>query len=236
MIEVERYRAIRNRAITLHAVITKRQYPFWVFPSHTMTTDQIRDRVAYQSQDTIADSDAYARPVKRGVTIEKAIKLLENVTDDQPLKVDQPNKNVIEIVETIQEYNALWYELYLTNSNYGSINPEEIRYLEQLAYYMFDDYAKIKLYLDQRKHRDDYRQRPTQDNGLLGLVGLFQLDHATGRHQRPEFISYYDMLTSKVLPNIGHIPNDAYNIPARSNVDSLLRQEEARKEFGVWGS
>lgn len=236
MIEIERYHAIRSRAITLHAIITKRTFPFWVFPSHTMTTDQIRDRVSYMSSDTVPDSDAYARPVKRGLTIEKAIKLLENVTDDQPLKVDQPNKNVIQIVDTIQEYNSLWYELYLTNSNYGSINPEEIRYLEQLAFYMFDDYARIKLYLDQRAHREDERQSGKAGNGLLGLVGLFQLDHKTGRHQRPEFISYYDLLTTRVLPNIGHIPQDAYNVPARNNVDSLLRQEEARKEFGIWGS
>lgn len=236
MIEVERYHAIRKRAITLHAIITKRTYPFWVFPSHTMTTEQIRDRSEYRSDNTISDPGAFSNPVRRALTMEKAIVLLENVTDDQPLRVDMPNKNVVEIVETIQEYNSLWYELYATNSNYGSINPEEIRYLERLSYYFFDDYARIRLYLNQRAHREDSRQRPGEDNGLLGLLGLFQLNHKTGREQRPEFISYYDLLTTRVLPNIGQVHQDVYNIPARTHVDSLLRQEEARKEFGIWGS
>lgn len=236
MISVERYHSIRERLITLHSIITKRTYPVWVFPSHQMTLDQIRNRETYQSDNTIADSDYYNRPVSRQLKIPAIIELLKNVTDEQPLKLNQPNKNVIQVFEVIQEYNSLWYELYLTNSNYGSINPAEIEYLERLSFYLYEDYRKIRMYLDNQKHRDAAATNPTAASDLSGLMGLLSIDGRGNKKQAPAFISYYDLLTTRVIPHIGStMPNDAYVEMVRPSTDSLLRQEEARTQYGIWG-
>lgn len=236
MITVERYHKIRERLIKLHSIITKRTYPVWVFPSHQMTTDQIRNRETYQSSGTIMDSDYYNRPVSRQLKIPNIIELLKNVTDDQPLKINQPNTYVIQIYEVIQEYNSLWYELYLTNSNYGSINPQEIKYLESLSLYLFDDYKKIRVYLDNRKHRDAAHSNPATAEDLSGLLGLLSISGKGNKSAHVEFVSYYDLLTTRVIPHFGGpMPTDAYVPAARPSDDSLLRQEAARTQYGFWG-
>lgn len=234
MIDRERYHSIRSRLITLHAIITKRTYPVWVFPSHTMTTDQIRNRDSYSSENTIADSDFYNRPVSRKLKIVDIIKLLDNVTPEQPLKINEPNKYVIQIYEVIQEYNALWYELYLTNSNYGSINPAEIQYLERLSFYLFDDYRQIRAYLDNKELRKNGNKET--EEGLIGLLGLLSIDGRGKKKQMAEFVSYYDLLTTRVMPYIGStMPTDAYVSPSTLSQDSLLRQEAAKQQYGIWG-
>lgn len=239
MIDVERYHTIRSRLIKLHAIITKRLYPVWVYPSHLMTTDQIRNREYSMNMNTIPDTEVYSRAVERQLKIPAIIELLQNVTEEQPLSINRPHKNVIQIYEVIQEHNALWYELYVTNSNYGSINPLEIQYLEKLSFYLYEEYAKIRHFLDARESRKQSKIAvdDNHDTGLAGMLGLLALDGNGNKVRKTEFISYYDLLTTKVLPNFGNImPNDAYVQPQRNMQDTLLRQEQAQQKYGIWGS
>lgn len=234
--EYARYLAIRERLILLFTIITKRTYPVWVYPAHLMTTDQIRDRYEYTSEDTIPDRNVMGNPVCRNLTIQKIIDLLPNVTPDQPLSFKDSHKNVVQIYENIQEYNALWYEIYVRGANYGSISVNEIQYLERLSFYLYEEYAKIRLYLDNKAARSTYQAIEQVDDGsLLGMAGLFAINGKQQHRGLREFISYYDLLTTKVLPNFGNqMPEEVYNQASRSS-DTLLRRQEAQSEFGMWG-
>lgn len=232
MMNHERYDVIRKRLCILFAIITKRTFPVWVYPAHLMTTDEIRERGEYNSFDTIPDSDIMSNPVCRKLTIPAIIELLPNVTPDQPLSVQDAHKNLIQIYESVQEYNALWYELYLTGSNFGSINPREIEYLERISYYFYNEYARIRLYLDNSERRKKVKG-VTQGSGLAGMLGMLTVDSKLGKGEKIEFISYYDLLTTKVLPNFNQsMPSDAY-VPMAS--DTLMRRKEVQEQFGIWG-
>lgn len=234
MISPERYNAIRSQLIVLYQVLTKRTYPVWVYPTQMMTTEQIRNRDVYRSDDTIPDHGYYDTPQQRMLKITDMIKLLENVTDEQPLKINNPKINVIQIYETIQEYGSLWYELYLTNSNFGNINPEEIRYIETLALYLYEDYRQIKSYQINAGYR---KQHKTQHEGMSGLMGLLQISSRGNSAAVVEHISYYDLMTTRVIPNMSQGPSVDDSLYAKrfnGGSDTLLRQQEAKDLYGTW--
>lgn len=242
MIDPLRLQAVKNRLIELHTVLTQRGYPFNIFPSHLMTTEQIRDRATFTKEGHVNDTEFYERTQTRSMTIVVAVDCLDNVTKDQPLTVDNPHTNVIAIYETIQEYNSLWYELYHTKSGYFSINPLEMKSLERMSFYLYPTYKEIKAYL---RYSKEYAQGRS-DEALLGtgLAGLGEILSMPGYSQKEKgggkgFISYYDLCMSDISNYNQHDPISAVmpytDIYAEAEkMDSIRRREKAEQTYGSW--
>lgn len=229
-----RYKAIRERLIILHRILTKRAYPVHVYPSHLMTTEQLRDRESYQLEDTIPDRDFYERPTPRSMKVVDIVEILQNVNAELPLAFSNPHKNIIEIYENIQEYGSLWVELKNQVSGYCVIDPEEIRKLEGLSFYLYDQYRQIKTYLMNRELRTTYGRYKDDPKTLLDYVGILGLPSASHGKKSivPDHVSYYDLLVAHYQPNVYQSPEIYY----QPSEDSLFKREQAQEKYGIWGT
>lgn len=239
MMTRERHVAVRSRLTILHTVLSKRLYPVMVMPTHNMTTDEIRNRTLHVSRDTIPDHDYYERPIERSMTVASMIDLMDKITDQTPISINRPQKNIVEIYENIQEYNALWYELMITNSGFCNVPLNEIKGLESVSAYFYETYRKLKLYLINSEMRKAKTVDDGLDSGLLGLMGLMTLPGVRNGKESPvpDFTSFYDLLSNRHLPTFADPtpPPNYVDIPAYKPQDSILALEKAQEQYGVWG-
>lgn len=241
MITPERHKSIRKRLSVLWVILTKRLYPVWVLPTHTMSTDEIRDREFKMHENTVPDHEFYERPIERRITIAALIDLMERVNDSSPVTINKAQKNVVEIYETIQEYNSLWYELMITHSGYSNLPMAEIKGLESVSAYLYNDYRKLKLYIINSEQRAlGKKDKDLEIDGLAGMLSIMSMPGVRGGANRspvPEFTSYYDLLNSRHIPTFGDPtpPSNYVNVPEFKARDSITALNKAQEQYGVWG-
>lgn len=195
MIGSDRYQVVRSRIIELFNILNNRSYGVWITPESMMTLDQVRERVNYTSDELIGDRDYYSTHQLRKMRITQIVDYLPTLRSFMDLGFQDPNKAIVEIYESTQEYISLWCEVMREAPGLRSPPMDELRTLEGLAMFVFPHYKKIKPYrksLEARRFREDGE---LEDQGLLGFAALFSF-YSIGTTKGTDELSFISHLDS----------------------------------------
>lgn len=192
----ERHDAISKRIHELYKLLTKKQYQIYIAPQfliNTLEDLESRSITSFEGSDT--DVSFYEEPQLRTSTVEGMLKFLPNLYDVTDLGFRSANTDLVEVYENCLEYVRLWIEL-VTARPFQLIPPlNELRMLENLAFFLYPNYRRIINYLKYKKTNLAVKQQGELDSrGLLGLSGIFSLSGIEGPKGKVEegFYSYVD--------------------------------------------
>lgn len=192
----ERYEAIRTRLSELYVPLQGVAYPIFIKPSSLLSTEQLRNREVFTSEETVGDSGFFEEFQSRSLTIPMIIDVLPNLVAVQDIGFQNPNQDVVSIFENIQEYLSLWVEVILNEPVVKHPPLEELRSLEDLAYFIYSIYAQIKPFItDQEQNALFATDAALNKQGLMGLGALMTMN-SIGTKARPSdgFISHLEAL------------------------------------------
>lgn len=234
---LSRYNAIRERLIFLYNICNNRTYPIFITPEMMMSIDELRDRPEYKQEDFINDSEYYQEYQERRLTIPKIIDILPNLVNEKQLGFRRPTETLVEIFESIQEYNQLWCELYSKAPEFPTPPLSELRNLELLAYTIFPYYRLIKSYSNNKhlhvKLVDEQASHKANLMGLAQLLGMSAI--GSGDSSGISWISHLDTMMGNETSEY-----ESYNhhpvIAQRAVADSLAApsQNQSVHNLGEW--
>lgn len=173
---LSRYNFIRERLLFLFNILNNRLYTVFVTPKMLMSIEELRDRPEYTQEGYANDPGQYDEYQERLYKIPQIIDFLPNLVSEDELAFRDPNHNIVEIYESIQEYLQLWCELFNKAPEFPIPPIDELRNLELLAYTIFAKYRAIKSYLNNshlyRKVIDEQAANKANLAGLAQLLGM----------------------------------------------------------------
>lgn len=193
----ERYEAIRIRLNELFVPLQGEAYPIFIKPSSLLTTDQLRNREVFTSEETGGDEGFFEEFQNRSLTIPMIIDVLPNLITARDIGFQNPNRDVVAIFENIQEYLSLWVEIILNEPVVTHPPFEELRSLEDLAYFIYSVYAQIKPFVTDQEHNAMFStDAELNKQGLMGLGALMSMKSMGKQQARQEdgFVSHLDAL------------------------------------------
>lgn len=234
---LSRYNFIRSRLIELYNILNNRLYGVYLTPKMMMTLDQLRDRVEYTQEGFANDFHYLEDYQERKLTIPKIIDLLPNMVSEDELGFRNPNKVVVEIYESIQEYIQLWVELYRNAPEFPTPSLDELRQLELLAYTLFGKYKRIKPFLQNAETRRFAKDADTAHKRnlavLASLLSFTPMGHDDGGIS---FISHLDDIQPSPMMGDGMEFNAHPVIASKAVADSLISTPtpDISHELGDW--
>lgn len=171
---LSRYNFIRERLLFLFNILNNRLYTVFVTPKMLMSIEELRDRPEYTQEGFVNDPGQYDEYQERLFKIPQIIDFLPNLVSEDELAFREPNHNIVEIYESIQEYLQLWCELYSKAPEFPLPPMDELRNLELMAYTIFTKYRSIKSFLNNRKFTTTLiDEKAAEKANLMGLAALF---------------------------------------------------------------
>lgn len=191
---LSRYNFIRERLLFLFNILNNRLYTVFVTPKMLMSIEELRDRPEYTQEGYANDPGQYDEYQERLYKVPQIIDFLPNLVSEDELAFRDPNHNIVEIYESIQEYLQLWCELFNKAPEFPIPPIDELRNLELLAYTIFAKYRAIKSFLNNahlyRKAVDEKAANKANLAGLAQLLGMSAI--GTGEKSGVHWVSHLD--------------------------------------------
>lgn len=191
---IQNYPENRKRLIELYTILTKRQYQM-VLPRELLLDDeQIEGRYQINRAGVIADNHFFTRPIDMGITIESLIKVIPRARTPDSLGFRNPERDGIEVYETVQEYVRLWTEMIKAFPYYPSPSIPELYSLEVVSSWAFPIYS----YYKKRKFVRESNIDPNNGGAdtIDSLLNVIINNNFLSKEDSAEnsFISYTDLL------------------------------------------
>jgi len=204
---VGRYNVVRERLIQLYQILEFQSFQVWVAPEFLMTTEELRTRETHWKEGFANDSTFYETPTLRSMKVTQMLRILPNLRSYRDLGFKNPNKNIVLLYESLQEYLSLWVETILEQRwLYPSLT--ELNALQNLAYLIFTPYKQIKPYLrDQELNERFKNDQALNAKGLAGFAALFGM-YSIGTQGSAEisFVSHLEQL-GQLNDGFAQLPN-----------------------------